>query len=94
MRLLFILFFIIIKNSYSINWTKEFNGISSSEKINLSNGGTISHYKNFGNWKDSLGNYGTQKLLIDFNFLLKRLKIGKCLRRYGPRQELFCTRIF
>ena len=70
MRLLFILlFFIIIKNSYSINWTKEFNGISSSEKINLSNGGTISHYKNFGNWKDSLGNYGTQKcygtILID-----------------------------
>ena len=46
MRLLFILlFFIIMKNLYSINWTKEFNGISSSEKINLSNGGKISHYK-------------------------------------------------
>ena len=70
MRLLFtLLFFIIIKNSYSINWTKEFNGVSSSEKINLSNGGTISHYKNSGNWKDSLGYYGTQKcygtILID-----------------------------
>ena len=70
MKFLFIpLFFTIIKNSYSINWTKEFNGISSNEKINLSNGGTISHYKNFGNWKDSLGNYGTQKcygtILID-----------------------------
>ena len=78
MRFLFI-FFIAIKNSYSINWTKEFNGISSSEKINLSNGGTISHYKNFGNWKDSLGNYGTQKcngtILIDTS---KKLKIGKC----------------
>ncbi len=54
-------FFTIIKNSYSINWTKEFNGISFSEKINLSNRGTISHYKNFGYWKVSLGNYGTQK---------------------------------
>ena len=62
MRLLFILlFFIIIKNSYSINWTKEFNGNSSSEKINISNGGIISYYRNFGNSKDSLGNYGTQK---------------------------------
>ena len=41
----------------------------SNKKINLSNGGTISHYKNSGNWKDSLGNYGTQKcygtILID-----------------------------
>ena len=65
MKFLFIpLFFIIIKNSYSINWTKEFNGISSSEKINLSNGGTISHYKNSGNWKDSLGNYGTQNAMV------------------------------
>ena len=58
-----------MKNLYSINWTKEFNGISSSEKINLFNGGTISHYKNSGNWKDSLGNCGTQKcygkILID-----------------------------
>ena len=46
MRLFFILlFFIIIKNLYSINWTKEFNGISASEKINLSDGGAISHYK-------------------------------------------------
>ena len=70
MRFLFIpLFLIMITNSYSINWTKEFNGVSSSEKIKLSNGATISHYKNSGNWKDSLGNYGTQKcygtILID-----------------------------
>ena len=31
--------------------------------------GAISHYKNFGNWQDSLDNYGTQKcygtILID-----------------------------
>ena len=60
-------FFIIMKNLYSINWTKEFNGISSNEKINLSNGGTISHYKNFGNWKDSLGNYGTKMLWYNTN---------------------------
>ena len=46
MRSVFIqLFFIIIKNLHSINWTKEFNGISYSEKINLSNGKTIPHYK-------------------------------------------------
>lgn len=55
------IFLIITINSYSITWTKEFNGMSSSEKIKLSAGGTISHYKNNGNWKDSLGNYGTQK---------------------------------
>ena len=62
MRLLFlILFYIITTNSFSIEWTKEFNGISSSIKIKLSDGGTISHYENSGNWKDSLGNYGTQK---------------------------------
>ena len=69
--LFFILFFIITTNSYSISWTKEFNGVSSSEKINLSDGGTVSHYKNSGNWKDSLGNYGTQKcfgtILINSN---------------------------
>ena len=62
MRFLFItLFFTIITNSYTISWTKEFNGTSSSEKINLSDGRTVSHYKNSGNWKDSFGNYGTQK---------------------------------
>ena len=62
MRSLFTTLFLMMTiNSYSINWTKEFNGFSSSEKITLSNGGTISHYKNSGNWKDSLGNYGTQK---------------------------------
>ncbi len=55
------LLYIIVVNSYSITWTKEYNGISSSEKIDLSEGGKVSHYKNSGNWKDSLGNYGTQK---------------------------------
>ncbi len=62
MRLLFIsLFFIIAAKSFCISWTKEFNGVSSSEKINLSDGRKVSHYKNNGNWKDSLGNYGTQR---------------------------------
>ena len=62
MQFLFItLFLIITTNSFSISWTKEFNGMSSSEEIKLSDGGTVSHYKNSGNWKDSLGNYGTQK---------------------------------
>ena len=62
MQFLFItLFFTIITNSYAISWTKEFNRTSSSEKINLSDGRTVSHYKNSGNWKDSFGNYGTQK---------------------------------
>ena len=62
MQFLFITFFLIITtNSFSTSWTKEFNGMSSSEKIKLSDGGTVSHYKNSGNWKDSLGNYGTQK---------------------------------
>ena len=56
-----ILFLIITTNLYSISWTKEFNGTSSSEKINLSDGRQVSHYKNSGNWKDSLGNYGTQR---------------------------------
>ena len=55
------LLYIIVVNSYSITWTKEYNGVSSSEKINLTEGGKVSHYKNSGNWKDSLGNYGTQK---------------------------------
>jgi hypothetical protein len=58
---LIILLYIIVVNSYSITWTKEYNGVSSSEKINLTEGGKVSHYKNSGNWKDSLGNYGTQK---------------------------------
>ena len=59
--LFFTLFLTTITNSYAISWTKEFNGTSSSEKINLSDGRTVSHYKNSGNWKDSFGNYGTQK---------------------------------
>ena len=59
--ILFIFFLVLLKNSHSKSWTKEFNGYSSSEKIELSDGSTISHYKNKGNWKDSLGNYGTQK---------------------------------
>ena len=62
MRLLFTsLFFVIAAKSFCISWTKEFNGVSSSEKINLSDGRKVSHYKNNGNWKDSLGNYGTQR---------------------------------
>ena len=62
MQLLFtVLFYITIANLYATSWTKEFNGISSIENISLSDGGIISHYKNSGNWKDSLGNYGTQK---------------------------------
>ena len=44
--LLLILSIIITCNSYSKSWTKEFNGFSSSEKINLSDGRTLSHYKN------------------------------------------------
>ena len=27
----------------------------------MSDGGKLSHYENSGNWKDSLGNYGTQR---------------------------------
>lgn len=62
MRSFFITLFLLINtSSYSISWTKEFNGVSSSEKINLSDGRKVSHYKNNGNWKDSLGNYGTQR---------------------------------
>ena len=62
MRFFFIIaIFILTINSYSISWTKEYNGISSSKKINLSDGGKLSHYENSGNWKDSLGNYGTQR---------------------------------
>ena len=52
--ILFIFCLVLLKNSHSKSWTKEFNGYSSSEKIELSDGSTISHYKNKGNWKDSL----------------------------------------
>ena len=83
MRFLFItLFFITITNSYAINWTKEFNGTSSSEKINLSDGRTVSHYKNSGNWQDSFGNYGTQKLKMYEVLLLilnSNIYILKCI---------------
>ena len=58
MRFLFTsLLFILTTNSYSINWTKELNGTSSSERINLFEGRIVSHYKNSENWKDSIGNY-------------------------------------
>ena len=76
---LIIFFFIITTNSYSISWTKEYNGVSSSEKINLSDGRKLSHYKNSGNWKDSLGNYGTQKcfgtILTNSNKKIKDYKL-------------------
>ena len=69
------LLYIIVVNSYSITWTKEYNGVSSSEKIDLTEGGKVSHYKNSGNWKDSLGNYGTQKcfgtILLNANKIIK-----------------------
>ena len=69
------LLYIIVVNSYSITWTKEYNGVSSSEKINLTEGGKVSNYKNSGNWKDSLGNYGTQKcfgtILLNANKIIK-----------------------
>ena len=91
MRLLFILiFFIIIKNSYSINWTKEFNGISSSEKINLSNGGTISHYKNSGNWKDSLGNYGKG---VFYGTVESSSEGGDNLKYFNPNVKLIASKI-
>ena len=62
MRSFFItLYFILTTNSYAISWTREYNGVSSSENIKLSDGRKVSHYKNSGNWKDSIGNYGTQK---------------------------------
>lgn len=80
----FILFIIINTNAYSNNWTKEYNGISSSQKINLSDGGKVSHYKNSGNWKDSLGNYGTQKC---FGTILTNS--DKKINDY----KLFCTGI-
>lgn len=53
--------FFIVTSTFSISWTREFNGVSSSEKINLSDGSVVSHYKNTGNWKDTLGNYGIQR---------------------------------
>lgn len=77
--LLLILSIIITCNSYSKSWTKEFNGFSSSEKINLSDGRTLSHYKNKGNWKDSLGNYGIQScfgtIIIDIDKKIKDWKL-------------------
>ena len=61
MRLILIsLFFVFTVNLFSKNWTKEYNGMSSSETIKLSDGRKLSHYKSSGNWKDSLGNYGIQ----------------------------------
>ena len=72
MRLFFItLILFITTNLYSISWTKEYNGISSSEKIDLSDGRKISHYKNSGNWTDSMGNFGTQNC---FGTILINLK--------------------
>ena len=90
MQFLFItLFFTIITNSYAISWTKEFNGTSSSEKIILSDGRTVSHYKNSGNWKDSFGNYGTQKcygtILINSR---EKLKIGKYFVKEWTKIEI------
>ena len=69
--IILIIFFVFGTNLYSKSWTKEYNGSSSRERIDLSDGRSVSHYKNNGNWKDSLGNYGTQKcfgtILINSN---------------------------
>ena len=49
------------------------------KKINLSDGRTLSHYKNKGNWKDSLGNYGIQScfgtIIIDIDKKIKDWKL-------------------
>ena len=80
MRSVFIqLFFIIIKNLHSINWTKEFNGISYSEKINLSNGKTIPHYKTLEIEKIVQAIMVHKNVMASYLLtLLKKLKIGKC----------------
>tara|TARA_B100001123_G_C14807863_1_gene827114 strand:- start:155 stop:586 length:432 start_codon:yes stop_codon:yes gene_type:complete len=58
-----------LKNSFSDEWTREYNGFSSKDVFDLTDGSKISHYKNQGTWKDSLGNYGVQKCmgLIEIN---------------------------
>lgn len=57
------------KSSFSAEWTREYNGFSSREIFELTDGSKISHYKNKGTWKDSLGNYGIQECmgLIEIN---------------------------
>ena len=79
MRFLFSFFLLVLiavtfcsltfKNSFSAEWTREYNGFSSREIFELTDGSKISHYKNKGTWKDSLGNYGIQECmgLIEIN---------------------------
>ena len=44
-------------------WTREYSGYRSTEEFVLTDGSKISHLKIHGTWKDSLGNYGTQRCL-------------------------------
>ena len=45
---------------YSEDLIRKVTGYSETEKYILSDGTTISHYKNKGTWTNNKGNYGTE----------------------------------
>ena len=62
-------FIIFYQISYAKEWAREYNVFSSKEIFDLTDGSKISHYKNKGTWRDSMGNYGMQSCmgLIEIN---------------------------